>query len=238
MRDLSKLDIPKKKQEEEVQQKQEVKNTKKKKLVIVIVVLLLAVAVGSKIINKHLKNKKAEEAKAIAESTESSQPSKETSQKLDDQNTENSDDKANFNKDLDIKNADKMTFTFYNKLKNETVEVDAVPSSERAQYKYTYIFQVASFRNMNETKYYTQKMESVGLKPKFEEVGNWIRMYIGPYDSQRAMAPDIIKLQKVGINMGFTREINKVKIEPEDQKKNDGSKEITNNKKDNKDKAN
>ena len=36
-------------------------NTKKKKLVIIAIVCLLAIAVGSKLVNKHLKKKKAQE---------------------------------------------------------------------------------------------------------------------------------------------------------------------------------
>ena len=127
-----------------------------------------------------------------------------------------------------------MVFTFYDHLKNESVEVDTAPSAQRAQYKYSYIYQIASFRNMNETSYYVKKMKAQGLEPQFKQVGSWIRMYIGPYDNTRAIAPDVIKLQKMGLNGGFTREISRTKIEPKDATKKDSSsikdKEITDDK--------
>ena len=119
-----------------------------------------------------------------------------------------------------------MVFTFYDNLKNESVEVDAAPSAQRAQYKYSYIYQIASFRNMNEASYYVKKMKAQGLDPQFKQVGSWIRMYIGPYDSTRAIAPDIIKLQRMGLNGGFTREISRTKIEPKNSStKDDNSNE-------------
>jgi cell division protein FtsN len=213
MRDLSKFNIPKNPAANKVEIEEKAKNSKKKILVIAAVVVLLTVAVASKIINKHLKKQKSEEAE-IAEMVSNDNKALSTDLDADEFSTDSN--KTPYDED-DTKiseNPDTMTFTFYNNLKNETVVVDAVPTSERSQYKYTYMFQIASFRNMDETKYYTQKLDSVGLKPTFEKVGSWIRMSIGPYDSARAMAPDIIKLQKVGINMGFTREIDKVRIEP------------------------
>jgi len=211
MRDLSKFNIPKNPAANKVEIEQKSKNSKKKILVITAVVVLLTIAVTSKIINKHLKKLKAEEA-AVAEMV--SDDNKALSTDLDAVELSTDSNKTPYDDAKTSQSPDTMTFTFYNNLKNETVVVDAIPQSERAQDKYTYMFQIASFRNMDETKYYTQKLDSVGLKPTFEKVGGWIRMSIGPYDSTRAMAPDIIKLQKVGINMGFTREIDKVKIEP------------------------
>ncbi len=204
MKDLSKFNIPKKKTEnnKETEKPQQPVNNKKKKLVIIAIVCLLSIAVGSKLINKHLKKKKAQEQALLAESPankkETALESKETTtQQKSDENAKS--------------NSKKMVFTFYDNLKNESVEVDAAPATQRAQYTYQYIYQVASFRNMNETSYYVKKMKSKGLEPKFKQVGGWIRMYIGPYDSSRAIAPDIIKLQRMGLNGGFTREISRTK---------------------------
>ena len=70
MKDLSKFNIPKKNVEdnkEAVKPQQQV-NTKKKKLVVIAIVCLLAVAVGSKLVNKQLKEKKAQEKALLAES--------------------------------------------------------------------------------------------------------------------------------------------------------------------------
>ncbi|MGQ4006507.1 SPOR domain-containing protein [Francisellaceae bacterium CB300] len=224
MKDLSKFNIPKKNLEnaKEAEKKQQPVNTKKKKLVIIAIVCLLTVAVGSKLINKHLKKKKAQEQALLAESPANKKEttdSKETVTKQKPKEDAKSDSK-------------KMVFTFYDHLKNESVEVDAVPSAERAQYKYSYIYQIASFRNMNEASYYVKKMKAQGLEPQFKQVGSWIRMYIGPYDSTRAIAPDIIKLQRMGLNGGFTREISRTKIEPKDTAKKDNikDKEMTDDK--------
>lgn len=140
----------------------------------------------------------------------------------------NSDQKPDFSENG---SGGKMVFTFYNSLKHDSVEVDVQPDAQRAQYKYTYIYQIASFRNMDEASWYVKKMKEDGLNPQFQRVGNWIRMYIGPYDSKRAMAPDIIKLQRIGLNGGFPREISRTKIEPTDTKK-DSKNESTNDQKD------
>ena len=211
MKDLSKFDIPKKstKNNKEVEKPQQI-NTKKKKLVIIAIVCLLTIAVGSKLINKHLKKKKAQEQALLAESPTNK---KETS---DNKTTTKQKPKANAESD-----SKKMVFTFYDHLKNESVEIDASPSAQRDQYKYSYIYQIASFRNMNETGYYVKKMKAQGLEPQFKQVGSWIRMFIGPYDNTRAIAPDIIKLQRMGLNGGFTREISRTKIKPKDTSKKD-----------------
>ena len=225
MRDLSKLNTPKKEAPKEELQPVSQPMSKKKKIAVIAIVCLLAIGLGSKVINKHLKKKKLEEKQAQEEllinnkvnqntegaptaeneyddaqelSLDSNTPPKATAESISDEEPD----------------SDKMTFTFYDNLKHETVTVDAVPASQRTQYKYTYIYQIASFKSMEEARGYVQKAESVGLEPKFEQVGNWIRMYIGPYDSKRATQVDIIKLQKVGINMGFTREMDKVEIKP------------------------
>ena len=218
MKDLSKFNIPKKNTEnaKEAEKPQEQINTRKKKLVIIAIVCLLTVAIGSKLVNKHLKKKKAQEQALLAESPANK---KETAIKQKSKEDAKS-------------NSKKMVFTFYDNLKNESVEVDAAPSAQRAQYKYSYIYQIASFRNMNEASYYFKKMKAQGLEPQFKQVGSWIRMYIGPYDSTRAIAPDIIKLQRMGLNGGFTREISRTKIEPKDTIKKDSikDKEITDDK--------
>jgi len=221
MKDLSKFNIPKKNVEnaKEAEKLQQPINTKKKKLVIIAIVCLLTVAVGSKLVNKHLKKKKAQEQALLAESPANK---KETTDSKETAIKQKSKEDAK-------SNSKKMVFTFYDNLKNESVEVDAAPSAQRAQYKYSYIYQIASFRNMNEASYYVKKMKAQGLEPQFKQVGSWIRMYIGPYDSTRAIAPDIIKLQRMGLNGGFTREISRTKIEPKDTIKKDSikDKEIT-----------
>jgi cell division protein FtsN len=107
-----------------------------------------------------------------------------------------------------------MVFTFYDNLKKEAVSVDVEPQKASTQYKYTYIYQVASFRNMNEASYYIRKMKKVGLIPHFKKVGSWVRMSIGPYDTKRDIAPDVIKLQRIGLNGGYAREMSRTKIEP------------------------
>ena len=210
MKDLSKLTVTKKNTQADVlSAKVDSSNKKKKRIIIVAIVCLLAVAVGSKIANKHLKKKKYEQAKQeqILAST-------------------NTDDKTNKDiikeakasqKDSDMStvvHTKKMVFTFYNKLKKESVVIDVEPQKAKTQYKYTYIYQVTSFRNMNESSYYVKKMKSVGLVPEFKKVGSWIRMSIGPYNSKRDIAPDVIKLQKIGLNGGYTREISRTKIIP------------------------
>ena len=225
MKDLSKFDIPKKNVEadKEEQKPQEQVNTRKKKLVVIAIVCLLTVAVGSKLVNKHLKKKKAQEQEQalLAESPANDKGAIDTiaAAKKKSKADEKSDSK-------------KMVFTFYDHLKNESVEVDASPSAQREQYKYQYIYQIASFRNMNEASYYVKKMKAEGLEPQFKQVGSWIRMFIGPYDNTRAIAPDVIKLQKMGLNGGFTREISRTKIEPKDTAKKDDNKdkEITDDK--------
>lgn len=209
MKDLSKFDAPKKNtaNTQETKEPQQTTNPKKKKIIVITIIALLAIAVGSKLINKHLKKKSQEQA-LLAKSP---------ANKKDIAENEATKDKKTKEKEKPTSN--KMIFTFYDHLKNESVEVDASPSAQRDQYKYSYIYQIASFRNMNETRHYVQKMEKVGLKPKFKKVGSWIRMYIGPYDNKRAIAPDIIKLQRMGLNGGFTREISRTKIEPKDDSK-------------------
>lgn len=221
MKDLSKLDAPKKPKNTVQQEPEKPKATKKKKLLIVAVVCLLGVAVASKMINKHLKKIKAEEQKAKAELQAQQQEAKDATKNTDKDSTsekQNSDQKPDFTEKT---KSDKMVFTFYDNLKHDSVEVDVEPQATRAQYKYTYIYQIASFRNMNETSWYVRKMKEDGLNPQFKKVGSWIRMYIGPYDSKRAMAPDIIKLQRIGLNGGFPREISKTKIDPVDNKAKD-----------------
>lgn len=225
MKDLSRLDIPKKTTKENPQELQKPTSSKKKKIVIAAVVCLLVIAVASKLINKHLKKIKAEEEKAKAElQVDQSNNSAETQDNKDDStqtDATNSDQKPDFSENG---SGGKMVFTFYNSLKHDSVEVDVQPDAQRAQYKYTYIYQIASFRNMDEASWYVKKMKEDGLNPQFQRVGNWIRMYIGPYDSKRAMAPDIIKLQRIGLNGGFPREISRTKIEPTDTKKDSKSK--------------
>ncbi len=220
MKDLSRLDIPKKTTKENPQELQKPTGSKKKKIVIAAVVCLLVIAVASKLVNKHLKKVKAEEEKAKAElQVDQSNNSAETQDNKDDStqtDATNSDQKLDFSENG---SGGKMVFTFYNSLKHDSVEVDVQPDAQRAQYKYTYIYQIASFRNMDEASWYVKKMKEDGLNPQFQRVGNWIRMYIGPYDSKRAMAPDIIKLQRIGLNGGFPREISRTKIEPTDTKK-------------------
>ncbi|MDE4974404.1 SPOR domain-containing protein, partial [Francisella tularensis subsp. holarctica] len=61
MKDLSRLDIPKKTAKDNYQEPQQPKNTKKKKILITIVVCILVVAVESKLVNKHLTKIKAEQ---------------------------------------------------------------------------------------------------------------------------------------------------------------------------------
>ncbi|MED7788467.1 SPOR domain-containing protein [Francisella sp. 19X1-34] len=215
MKDLSKLDIPKKQKNEVPQEPQKPKLNKKKKLLIIGIVCLLCIAVASKLINKHLKKIKAEEKAKIELQADKSQTKKITKDSKVDKKT-NGDQKPDFSENTP---SGKMVFTFYDNLKHDSVSVNVEPEAKRAQYKYTYIYQVASFRHMNETSWYVSKMKKDGLDPKFKRVGNWIRMYIGPYDSKRAMAPDIIKLQRIGLNGGFPREISRTKIEPKDDKK-------------------
>jgi len=228
MKDLSKLDTKKKIPQEVQEEPQKTKPSKRKKLLIVAVVCLLGIAVASKIVNKHLKKIKAEERKAKAEIQAKVAPKDEESSTP----KQNNDQKPNFTEDTP---SGKMIFTFYDNLKNDSVEVDVEPQAARAQYKYTFIYQVASFRNMNETSWYVKKMKEDGLNPQFKQVGNWIRMYIGPYDSKRAMAPDIIKLQRLGLNGGFAREISRTKIEPKDDKGKDKNKESKKNPKESED---
>ncbi|AIT10054.1 cell division protein [Candidatus Francisella endociliophora] len=221
MKDLSRFDAPKKIKKETQQEPEKPKTTKRKKLLIIAVICLLGIAVASKIINKHLKKIKAEEQKAKAELQ--AEKSKVSDSKEDDNATsekKNSDQNPDF---AEKTPSGKMVFTFYDNLKHDTVKVDVEPQAQRAQYKYTYIYQIASFRNMNETSWYVKKMKEDGLNPQFKRVGNWIRMYIGPYDSKRAMAPDIIKLQRLGLNGGFPREISRTKIEPKDEKSKDNA---------------
>ena len=67
MKDLSRLDIPKKIAKDNSQDPQQPQNTKKKKILIALVVCLLVVAVAPKFINKHLKKIKAEQEKAKIE---------------------------------------------------------------------------------------------------------------------------------------------------------------------------
>ncbi|AXA34318.1 SPOR domain-containing protein [Francisella adeliensis] len=222
MKDLSRFDTPKKEPEIKQELKKTSPESKKKKVVIVAIVCLLAIAVGSKLVNKHLKKLKAEEKATIEENTPKEVLKKETSK---------AEQKPDFEEQ---KKKNKMIFTFYDHLKNEQVEVDASPQAQRTEYKYTYIYQVASFRNMNETTYYAKKMKEAGLEPQYKTVGSWIRMYIGPYDSKRAIAPDIIKLQRIGLNGGFTREISRTKIEPKSEKDTNKKTEDKSDKKDTK----
>ena len=191
MKDLSNLDKITKNNKKEIVKP--TKNDKQKKILVVSIVgIILCIGIGSKIINKY-KNSEIKKEVIIKNNKSKKEEIKKLSPK---------------------KETNDMTFTFYTNLKkSETVDVEVNTKTKQAEYKYTYIFQIASFRNMNETKYYVEKINSVGLKPKFQKVGNWIRMYIGPYSSKRAIAPDIIKLQRIGINSGFTREIDKIRIE-------------------------
>ena len=115
------------------------------------------------------------------------------------------------NHNIKNKTQDKMTFTFYERLKKDSVKID-IESNDNKKFEYTYIYQIASFRSMKEAEWYVKKMKEYKLIPKFEQVGDWIRMYIGPYKSKRSIAPDIIKLQKIGLNGGFIKEISKTKI--------------------------
>jgi cell division protein FtsN len=230
MKDLSKFDTPKKTKINTPVEPEKPKTNKKKKLIIIAIVCLLSIAVVSKLINKHLKKIKAQEQKAQAElQAETSKPTNTDADKNIKSVQKDAEQKPDFSEKTP---SGKMIFTFYDNLKHDSVEVNVEPQAERAQYKYTYIYQVASFRNMDETKYYTKKLEQVGLKPEFKRVGDWIRMYIGPYDSKRAIAPDVIKLQRIGLNGGFPREVSRTKIQPKETKKD--SKEDKNNLEDNK----
>lgn len=233
MKDLSKLEFPKKPKQEAQREPEVPKANKKKKILIIAIVCLLSIAVASKLINKHLKKIKIEEKKAqIEKQAEQSKANK------DKQSIESSQEKTSNAESPDFTKKTpngKMVFTFYDNLKHDSVKVDVEPQAQRAQYKYTYIYQIASFRNMNETSWYVKKMKEDGLNPQFKRVGNWIRMYIGPYDSKRAMAPDIIKLQRLGLNGGFPREVSRTKIEPQDtssagDKKGSDSENESNNK--------
>lgn len=230
MKDLSKLDIPKKQKNEIQQSPEKPKLNKKKKILIIVVIILLGVAVTSKMINKHLKKIKAEEKAKIEQQIDKKETKSSTKNTANEQKTNNEPEVS------ENTPSGKMIFTFYDNLKHDSVSVNVKPESKRAQYKYTYIYQVASFRNLDETLWYVKKMKEDGLNPKFQRVGNWIRMYIGPYDSQRAMAPDIIKLQRLGLNGGFPREISRTKIEPKDDKKETKTEASTTDEKNNPDK--
>ena len=218
MKDLSKLEILTKKPEFDENNPEKSKkptSNKKKKIIIIAIVCLLGIAVCSKLINKHLKKERAQ-AEQQASSNKSTSSKQTNSQKLPPSTTDN---KPQQNSELSKKAPKhKMVFTFYNSLKHDNVIVNTTKEKQRAKYKYTYIYQIASFRNMDETKYYVEKIEKIGLKPKFKQVGDWIRMYIGPYNNTRAVETDVIKLQRIGLNGGFTRVNSKTKIEPKKDK--------------------
>lgn len=224
MKDLSRLNIPKKTDNKVQPEPEKPKATKKKKIVVIAVVCLLCIAVASKFINKHLKKVKAEEQKAQQElqvKNEDTAPVKSDNKEGTTSAKETATPPEQATAAKKKKSNDKMVFTFYNNLKHNSVDVDVEPQAARTQYKYTYIYQIASFRNMDETNWYVKKMKEDGLNPQFKKVGNWVRMYIGPYDSKRAMAPDIIKLQRIGLNGGFPREISRTEIKPTDDTKKD-----------------
>ena len=110
MKDLSKFNIPKKNLEnaKEAEKKQQPVNTKKKKLVIIAIVCLLTVAVGSKLINKHLKKKKAQEQALLAESPANKKETTDSKETVTKQKP----------KEDAKSNSKKMVFTFYDNLKN------------------------------------------------------------------------------------------------------------------------
>ena len=211
MKDLSKLGVPRKPNKVDNIPSIEAKaGTRKKKIIIVAIVCLLGVAVGSKMVNKHLKKNASEKAKIEKNSETPINIEKE--EKVDPQKSlQGIEGKTDLN---EKPNPNKMVFTFYDNLKKESVNVDVEPQKAKTQYKYTFIYQVASFRNMNEAYYYIRKMKKVGLTPTFKKLGSWIRMSIGPYESKRDIAPDIIKLQRIGLNGGYIREMSRTKIEP------------------------
>ncbi len=212
MKDLSKLGVPRKPNKVDNTPNSEVKTGgRKKKIIVVAIVCLLGVAVGSKMINSHLKKNKAEKAKQEKNSETPLTIEKEAM--VDPKKSlQGGEGKTDFNEHIDPK---KMVFTFYDNLKKESVNVDVEPQKEKTKYKYTFIYQVASFRNMNEASYYIRKMKKVGLTPHFKKVGSWVRMSIGPYDTKRDVAPDVIKLQRIGLNGGYIREMSRTEIKPE-----------------------
>ena len=183
MKDLYKFNIPKKNVEnvKEAKKLNQV-NTRKKQFIIIAIIFFLIVAISLKL----LLAENPANAKEIIES----------------ENTSKKKHKADAKSD-----SKKMLFTFYDHLKNESVKVNILPFAQRNRYKYSYIYQIVSFKNINKTNHYVKKMKAEGLEPKFKKIGSWIIMYIGPYDNIRAVASDIIKLQRIGLNGGLIREI-------------------------------
>ncbi len=104
-----------------------------------------------------------------------------------------------------------LTFTFYDTLTNKTVQVDTNPEKLK-QYRYTYMLQIGSYRNLSDANATRAKLILAGLKPSLKKVGDWDRLDVGPVYTQRD--GDVLKhkVEAAGISGSILREVDRQEI--------------------------
>ena len=104
-----------------------------------------------------------------------------------------------------------LKFTFYDTLTNKTVEVDA-NSEKLKQFRYTYMLQIGSYRNLSDANATRAKLILAGLKPTITKIGDWYRLDVGPIYSQRDGDIAKHKVESIGISGSILRQVDKQEI--------------------------
>ncbi|WP_116962987.1 SPOR domain-containing protein [Fastidiosibacter lacustris] len=132
-------------------------------------------------------------------------------QNIDKVTTNNKKQTNNPSKQEQKKQDQSLQFTFYDTLTNKTVQVDANPQPIK-QYRYTYMLQVGSYRNLTDANATRAKLILAGLKPTIQKVGDWYRLDVGPVDNQRD--GDVLKhkVEAAGISGSILRQIDRQEI--------------------------
>lgn len=104
-----------------------------------------------------------------------------------------------------------LEFTFYDTLTQKTVTVDASPPPLK-QYRYTYMLQVGSYRELSQANATRAKLILAGLKPTVNKVGEWYRIDVGPVYNKRDGDAIKHKVQAAGISGSILRQVDKQEI--------------------------
>lgn len=104
-----------------------------------------------------------------------------------------------------------LEFTFYDTLTQKTVTVDATPPPLK-QYRYTYMLQVGSYRELSQANATRAKLILAGLKPTVNKVGEWYRIDVGPVYNKRDGDAIKHKVQAAGISGSILRQVDKQEI--------------------------
>lgn len=130
---------------------------------------IIHIPIGS---NNSTDNTQAAEIKPISENQNSV-----NSTQLTDEQT------ANISKPITDQETASPKFTFYDSLSNQTVKVDATPKTKI--YQYTYMLQVASYKNKNDANSMRARLLLLGMKPTVEQKGSYYVVSVGPVSNKR-----------------------------------------------------